>query len=249
MGQVTKDLVHAGWRVEAEGKLIRPAGEFKLALSTGIDWFDLDGGIDYGGQSVSLPDLLSAARRGETMIELGDGSMGMLPEEWLKKYGMLADLGARRERHPAVQRVAGRRARCAAGQPARDPGRRGLREGPREPPPVRGGRGARLAAGLPRRAAALPARGPGLARLPPAVRLRRDPGRRHGSGQDDPGSGPAPAAAVPPPGQGANAWSSCPAPWSSTGSRKPPGSRPGSRCSTTPAPAATPSARRSPSTT
>ena len=93
MGQVSKDLVQAGWRVEAEGKLIRPAGEFKLALSTGIDWFDLDGGIDYGGQSVSLPDLLSAARRGESMIELGDGSMGMLPEEWLKKYGMLADLG------------------------------------------------------------------------------------------------------------------------------------------------------------
>ena len=91
--QVTKDLVLAGWRVEAEGKLIRPAGEFKLALSTGIDWFDLDGGIDYGGQSVNLPDLLAAARRGETMIELGDGSMGMLPEEWLKKYGMLADLG------------------------------------------------------------------------------------------------------------------------------------------------------------
>ena len=93
MGPVTKDLVLAGWRVEAEGKLIHPAGEFKLALSTGIDWFDLDGGIDYGGQSVNLPDLLAAARRGETMIELGDGSMGMLPEEWLKKYGMLADLG------------------------------------------------------------------------------------------------------------------------------------------------------------
>ncbi len=92
MGPVTKDLVLAGWRVEAEGKLIRPAGEFKLALATGIDWFDLDGGIDYGGQSVKLPELLAAARRGESMIELGDGSMGMLPEEWLKKYGMLADL-------------------------------------------------------------------------------------------------------------------------------------------------------------
>lgn len=93
MGQVTRELVQAGWRVEAEGKLIRPAGEFKLALSTGIDWFDLEGGVDYGGQNVSLPELLSAARRGESMIELGDGSMGMLPEEWLKKYGMLADLG------------------------------------------------------------------------------------------------------------------------------------------------------------
>ena len=92
MFQVTKDLVAAGWRVEAEGKLIRPAGEFKLALSTGIDWFELNGGIQYGDHKVSLPELLTATRRGEMMIELGDGSMGMLPEEWFKKYGMLADI-------------------------------------------------------------------------------------------------------------------------------------------------------------
>ena len=92
MSQVTKDLVAAGWRVEAEGKLIRPAGEFKLALSTGIDWFELDGRIEYGDHKVTLPELLAAARRGESMIELGDGSMGMLPEEWFKKYGMLADI-------------------------------------------------------------------------------------------------------------------------------------------------------------
>ncbi|MGP0069319.1 MAG: SNF2-related protein [Isosphaeraceae bacterium] len=94
MPQVTKELVAAGWRIEAEGKLIRPAGEFKLALSTGIDWFELQGGVDYGDQRVSLPDLLAAAKRGEAMIELGDGSMGMLPDEWLKKYGVLADLAS-----------------------------------------------------------------------------------------------------------------------------------------------------------
>ncbi len=92
MAQVSKELVLAGWRVEAEGKLIRPAGEFKMALATGIDWFELEGGIQYGDQKVNLPELLAAAKRGESMIELGDGSMGMLPEEWLKKYGMLAEL-------------------------------------------------------------------------------------------------------------------------------------------------------------
>ena len=111
MAQVTKDLVAAGWRVEAEGKLIRPAGEFKLALSTGIDWFELDGGIQYGDQNVSLPDLLAAARRGESMIELGDGSMGMLPEEWLKKYGMLADLATGSE--TAACASASRRRACS----------------------------------------------------------------------------------------------------------------------------------------
>jgi superfamily II DNA or RNA helicase len=93
LAQVTRELVLAGWRVEAEGKLIRPAGEFKLAVTTGIDWFELGGRVEYGGgQGVSLPDLLAAAQRGDTMVALGDGSMGMLPEDWLKKYGMLADL-------------------------------------------------------------------------------------------------------------------------------------------------------------
>ena len=94
LDSVTKELVGAGWRIVAEGKLIHPAGEFKLNVSTGIDWFDLDGGVDFGGHRVGLPELFSAASRGETMIELDDGSMGMLPEDWLKKYGMLADLGA-----------------------------------------------------------------------------------------------------------------------------------------------------------
>lgn len=94
LDEVTKQLVTAGWRVVAEGKLIHPAGEFKLNVSTGIDWFDLEGGLDFGGQRVSLPELLSAAGRGETMIELGDGSMGMLPEDWIKKYGILGDLGS-----------------------------------------------------------------------------------------------------------------------------------------------------------
>ena len=99
MSQVTRDLAQAGWRVEAEGKLIRPAGEFKLALTTGIDWFELDGHVDYGGPAVSLPDLLAAARRGDATITLSDGSVGMLPDEWLKKYGILVDLGTEEDGH------------------------------------------------------------------------------------------------------------------------------------------------------
>ncbi len=101
--QITKELVLAGWRVEAEGKLIRQAGEFKLAVTTGIDWFELGGQVDFGGQSVPLPDLLAAARRGETMVSLGDGSMGMLPEDWLKKYGMLADLGSTEDENGPIR--------------------------------------------------------------------------------------------------------------------------------------------------
>ncbi len=144
LAQVTKDLVQAGWRVEAEGKLIRPAGEFKLAVTTGIDWFELGGQVDFGGQAVRLPDLLAAARRGETMVTLGDGSMGMLPEDWLKKYGMLADLGHRREnghvRFGSAQ--AGLLDALLAAQPEIQVDV-ALRQGPRVAPQVRGDPAAR----------------------------------------------------------------------------------------------------------
>jgi superfamily II DNA or RNA helicase len=91
--QATRELVAEGWRVEADGVLYRPASDFKLAVTTNIDWFELNGQVDFGGQQVPLPKILEAARRGDTMIALGDGSVGMLPEDWLRQYGMLADLG------------------------------------------------------------------------------------------------------------------------------------------------------------
>ena len=91
--QAIRELVAEGWRVEAEGIIYRPASEFKLAVTTGMDWFELGGQVDFGGQRVALPEILAAARKGESMIALGDGSMGMLPEDWLRKYGLLTDLG------------------------------------------------------------------------------------------------------------------------------------------------------------
>jgi superfamily II DNA or RNA helicase len=95
--QAVRELVAEAWRMEADGVLYRPASDFKLAVTTNIDWFELDGQVDFGGQQVALPKILDAARRGETMITLGDGSVGMLPEDWLKKYGILADLGTATE--------------------------------------------------------------------------------------------------------------------------------------------------------
>jgi hypothetical protein len=89
-----RTLLDAGWRVEAEGKLYRQAGNITLSVTSGVDWFDLDGEIDFDGVSATLPELLRALRRGETMVRLGDGTFGMLPEAWLKKYAPLAEMGA-----------------------------------------------------------------------------------------------------------------------------------------------------------
>ena len=99
LSKAVTDLASEGWHVEAEGKLYRQPGEFKLQVSSGIDWFELRGDVAFGHLRASLPKLLEALRRGERTITLDDGSIGMLPQEWLKKYLPLAGLGEQQEDH------------------------------------------------------------------------------------------------------------------------------------------------------
>jgi superfamily II DNA or RNA helicase len=91
--RVVRILTAAGWRVEAEGKIFRTAGAFKIEVSSGIDWFELRGTVQFGESSAQLPALLTALKRKENSVLLDDGSVGILPEDWLRKYGVLAGLG------------------------------------------------------------------------------------------------------------------------------------------------------------
>src|SRR5690606_21493775 len=64
---------------------------------SGIDWFELHGKVTYqtatGQQSISLPEILAAIKSGRNMIELGDGTHGLLPEAWLNAHRMLTTMG------------------------------------------------------------------------------------------------------------------------------------------------------------
>ena len=94
MPRVVRELIHAGWHVEAEGKAFRRPGATRVNVHSGIDWFELRAEVDYGGMTARLPELLAALRRGDTMVPLGDGSFGLMPEEWLERFAPLAGLGS-----------------------------------------------------------------------------------------------------------------------------------------------------------
>lgn len=91
--KVVRTLTLAGWHVEAEGSLYRSSGEWSMQVSSGVDWFDLEGTIEFGDQSAAMPELLAALKRGEDFVRLDDGTFGLLPEEWLAQYGLVAALG------------------------------------------------------------------------------------------------------------------------------------------------------------
>ena len=106
LGAIVRPLVSEGWHVVAEGRRYRSAGIFQLQVTSGIDWFELEGSLQFDDASVPLPELLKAAAAGERTIRLGDGDVGILPEQWLAQYGVLAAMagkGGRRLRFGLAQ--------------------------------------------------------------------------------------------------------------------------------------------------
>ena len=97
--KVVRTLIQEGWQVEAEGNLYRTASAISMEVTSGVDWFDLEGAAIFGDAAVSLPRLLRAIKQGENIVRLDDGTVGMIPEEWMKKYGLLAGMSSNEGEH------------------------------------------------------------------------------------------------------------------------------------------------------
>lgn len=60
-----------------------------IQITSGIDWFDAEMSVSIGDNNVKLADIKKALLRKQEHITLSDGSIGLFPEEWLQKYGLM----------------------------------------------------------------------------------------------------------------------------------------------------------------
>ena len=70
--------------------------ETQVHVSSGIDWFDASVELKFGDQAVSIIEVKKAMAQKQNFVKLGDGSIGLLPEDWLKKYSLLLKMGETR---------------------------------------------------------------------------------------------------------------------------------------------------------
>jgi len=66
----------------------------QLQVSSGIDWFDADVELKFGEERVSIAEVKKALGKKQNFVPLSDGSLGLLPEEWMNKYSLMVKLGA-----------------------------------------------------------------------------------------------------------------------------------------------------------
>ncbi|TLV00014.1 SNF2-related protein [Dyadobacter luticola] len=68
-------------------------GTVKVTTSSGIDWFDMKVEINFGDQVVSLADAKKALLKKQNYVQLQDGTLGVLPDEWIAKLEPLLQFG------------------------------------------------------------------------------------------------------------------------------------------------------------
>ncbi|MFN8827124.1 MAG: SNF2-related protein [Planctomycetota bacterium] len=94
LANVVKALSSRGVRVLARGQRVRNFETAHTQVASAIDWFSVDGQLTFAGATASLPELLRRKATPEGFVELGDGSFGVLPQQWLRRLDTLRAMGA-----------------------------------------------------------------------------------------------------------------------------------------------------------
>jgi non-specific serine/threonine protein kinase len=65
----------------------------RIFISSNTDWFDAKVDIVFGDQKVTVAEVKKALANKQQFVQLNDGTLGILPEEWIKKYSLLFRVG------------------------------------------------------------------------------------------------------------------------------------------------------------
>ena len=57
-----------------------------MRVSSEIDWFDTAARVQFGNQDVTLKQIQKSINNKSRFVKLGDGTMGLMPEEWIAQF-------------------------------------------------------------------------------------------------------------------------------------------------------------------
>ncbi len=91
-------LLKAKFEILGEESLVRfrvnrRKPKINMALSSEVDWFDLDLEIDFNGTGLTLAELKKALQKEKRFVRLRDGSIARLPEKLIQKFQYLMEFG------------------------------------------------------------------------------------------------------------------------------------------------------------
>ncbi len=88
-----EDVQIFGYEKLSDMKYSHHKPSFSIQIKSDIDWFDAHIKVAFGDTEVSLKEIQKSVINKSKYVELSDGSIGILPEEWIQKYSHLFRVG------------------------------------------------------------------------------------------------------------------------------------------------------------
>ncbi|WP_439581410.1 DEAD/DEAH box helicase [Dyadobacter bucti] len=67
--------------------------QISVSVASGINWFNTTAIVQFGKQKVTLKHLQKAVKNRTKYVQLGDGTLGILPNEWIEKFHRFFEAG------------------------------------------------------------------------------------------------------------------------------------------------------------
>ncbi|MCD0487726.1 DEAD/DEAH box helicase [Pedobacter sp. MC2016-14] len=82
----SKGIIVMGFNKLNNNNLSQHKPTISIKVISGIDWFETSVKVAYNGEAISLKHLHKSIRNKSKFIKLDDGTMGILPDEWMRKF-------------------------------------------------------------------------------------------------------------------------------------------------------------------
>jgi len=82
----SKGIAILGFNELKDNRISPYKANISIKVISGIDWFETAIKVQFNQQTVSLKHLHKSIRNKNKFVPLDDGTMGILPDEWLKKF-------------------------------------------------------------------------------------------------------------------------------------------------------------------
>ncbi|MDR6486428.1 hypothetical protein J2799_000913 [Chryseobacterium vietnamense] len=86
-------IIILGFNELKNNKLNPHRAKINIQITSGLDWFNAKLKVGFGPKEASLKQLHRAIRNKSKFVQLDDGSMGILPEEWMEKISAYFQAG------------------------------------------------------------------------------------------------------------------------------------------------------------
>lgn len=89
----SQNILILGFNELKNNKLNQHKAVVSVTINSGTDWFNTRISVKYGKETATLKNLHKSIRNKTKFVQLGDGTLGMLPEDWISKFARYFEAG------------------------------------------------------------------------------------------------------------------------------------------------------------